>query len=424
MMISKGSLYTVLNGVAQLVNAISTLIINKVVVITLGPSALLFVGNLKSVLSILQQISGAGIYEGAVKYITGEYKDRPTFILQASLSLMLIGLLISVALYFTFSDHLYTLLQLSENESNLHPWLVSGLLLSLICFVLHTLMQSFFHGFKSYQIIVRSTLISSLLTLGLSITLIYYFNTLGLILSVFIPSVSLLLTYLFHFRTTFSFGRVLFGTPFRFHIFKPILSFTFMSAVATMVFPSVLIVIRSLLVEHVGVQLASYWEGYSRLSLFISSLAISSISLYYLPKLVEANTGQGLLRVVFWGVKFLTIFALPALIIILFLGGYVIPLLYSSSFLETKFLLKWELLGTFLKLLSFSVSFIMIAKKLTTVFVMSELISGLLFLGLSMFFIDKYGVVGASIAFAGTYFIYLLWSIIYFGSRFKFFEKD
>ena len=423
-MISKGSLYTVLNGVAQLVKAISTLVINKVVVISLGSSALLFVGNLKSVLSILQQICGAGIYEGAVKYITGEYKGRPTFILQASLSLMLIGFLISIALYFVFSDQLNALLQLRENESNLHPWLACGLLLSLLCFVLHTLMQSFFHGLKSYKIIVRSTLISSLLTLVLSIPLIYYFNTLGLLVSVFIPSVSLLLTYLFHFRTTFSFGRVLFGTPFRFHIFKPILSFTFMSAVATMVFPSVLIVIRSLLVEHVGVQLASYWEGYSRLSLFISSLAISSISLYYLPKLVEANTGQGLLRVVFWGVKFLTIFALPALIIILFLGGYVIPLLYSSSFLETKFLLKWELLGTFLKLLSFSVSFIMIAKKLTTVFVMSELISGLLFLGLSMFFIDKYGVVGASIAFAGTYFIYLLWSIIYFGSRFKFFEKD
>ncbi|MGB1992982.1 MAG: polysaccharide biosynthesis C-terminal domain-containing protein, partial [Flavobacteriaceae bacterium] len=378
----------------------------------------------KSVLSILQQISGAGIYEGTVKYITGEYKDRPTFILQASLSLMLIGILISIALYFAFSDQLYALLQLSENESNLHPWLICGLLLSLLCFVLHTLMQSFFHGLKLYQIIVRSTLISSLLTLGLSIPLIYYFNTLGLMVSVFIPSVSLLLTYLFHFRSTLSFGWMLFGTPFRFHIFKPILSFTVMSAVAAMVFPSVLIVIRSLLVEHVGVQLASYWEGYSRLSLFISSLAISSISLYYLPKLVEANTGQGLFKVVLWGVKFLAIVALPALIIMLLLGSYIIPLLYSSSFLETIFLLKWELLGTFLKLLSFSVSFIMIAKKLTTVFVMSELISGLLFLGLSMFFIDKYGVVGASIAYTGTYFLYLLWSIIYFGSRFKFFEKD
>lgn len=423
-MISKGSLYTVLNSVAQLVKAISTLVINKVIVISLGSSALLFVGNLKSVLSILQQISGAGIYEGAVKYITREYKDRPTFILQASLSLMLIGFLISIALYFAFSDQLYALLQLGENESNLHPWLVCGFLLSLLCFVLHTLMQSFFHGLKSYQIIVRSTLISSFFTLGLSIPLIYYFSTLGLIVSVFIPSVSLLLTYLFHFRSILSFGRVLFGTLFRFYIFKPILSFTVMSAVAAMVFPSVLIVIRSLLVEHVGVQLASYWEGYSRLSLFISSLAISSISLYYLPKLVEANPGQGLLKVVLWGVKFLAIVVLPALIIILFLGDYIIPLLYSSSFLETIFLLKWELLGTFLKLLSFSVSFIMIAKKLTTVFVISELISGLLFLGLSMFFIDRYGVVGASIAFAGTYFFYLLWAVIYFGSRFRFFEKD
>ena len=423
-MISKGSLYTVLNGVAQLVKAISTLVVNKIIVITMGPSALLFVGNLKSVLSILQQISGAGIYEGAVKYISGEYKDRPAFILQTCLSLMLIGLLISIAFYFVFSDQLYTLLQLGENESSLYPWLVYGLLLSLLCFVLQTLMQSFFHGSKSYQIIVRSTLISSLLTIVLSITFIYYFNTLGLILSVFIPSLSLLLTYLFHFHSSLSFCRVLFSTPFRYHIFNPILSFTLMSAVAAMVFPSVLIVIRSLLVEHVGVQLASYWEGYSRLSIFISSLAISSISLYYLPKLVEANNGQDLLKVVLWGFKFLVIVAMPALLGILLLGSYIIPLLYSSSFLETIFLLKWELLGTFLKLLSFSVSFIMIAKKLTTVFVVSELISGLLFLGLSMFFIDIYGVVGASIAFAGTYFFYLLWSIIYFGSRFRFFEKD
>ena len=77
-MISKGSLYTVLNGVAQLVKAISTLIINKVVVITLGPSALLFVGNLKSVLSILQQISGAGIYEGAVKSVSYTHLTLPT----------------------------------------------------------------------------------------------------------------------------------------------------------------------------------------------------------------------------------------------------------------------------------------------------------------------------------------------------------
>jgi PST family polysaccharide transporter len=422
-MISRGTLYTFLNGIAQLVKAMSSLVVNKMIVVFLGSSALLFVGNLKSVFTILQQISGAGIYEGAVKYLTGEFKDRQAFILQACLSLMLIGFFISTVLYVVLFDQILDLLQLGENESDLIPWLTGGIVLGLLCFVFHTLMQSFFHGLKSYKIIVQSTLISAVLTLGISVALIYYVNKLGLVLSVFVPSVILLLTYCFHFHKSWHFGQVLFSKPFRLFIFKPVLSFTVMSAVAAIVFPSVLIAIRSLLVAHTGIELASYWEGYSRLSLFMSSLAISSISLYYLPKLVEANTGQEMLRVVLWGVKFLIALAFPAMLLIFWFGNDIISLIYTSSFLETIFLLKWELTGTFLKLLSFTVSFIMIAKKLTTVFVLSELISGFLFLGLSTLFIDLYGVVGASIAFAGTYFLYLLWAVIYFGNRFKFFEK-
>jgi PST family polysaccharide transporter len=358
-----------------------------------------------------------------VKYLSGEYKNRQAFILQTCLSLMLVGFFISTALYFILFDQILDLLQLGEKDRELIPWLTGGIVLSLLCFVFHTLMQSFFHGLKSYKIIVQSTLISALLTLGVSTALIYYVNKIGLILSVFVPSVILLLTYFFHSSKSWHFGWVLFGKPFRLFIFKPLLSFTAMSAVAAIVFPAVLITIRSLLVEHSGVELASYWEGYSRLSMFISGLAISSISLYYLPKLVQANPGEEMLRVVIWGVKFLFAIAFPAMLLIFLFGNDIIPLLYTSSFLETIFLLKWELLGTFLKLLSFTVSFIMIAKKLTTVFVLSEFISGLLFLGLSMLFIDLYGVVGASIAFAGTYFLYLLWAVIYFGNRFKFFEK-
>lgn len=423
-MISKGTFYTVLNGIAQFVKAISSLIINKVIVVLLGSPALLFVGNLKSVFTILQQISGAGVYEGAVKYLSGEHKDRQTFILQACLSLMLVGLFISTAFYFILYDQILDLLQLGEKDRDLIPWLTGGIVLSLLCFVFHTLMQSFFHGLKSYKIIVQSTLISALLTLGVSTALIYYVNTIGLILSVFVPSAILLLTYCFHIRKSWHFGQMLFGKPFRLFLFKPVLSFTAMSAVAAIVFPSVLITIRTLLVEHSGVELASYWEGYSRLSLFMSGLAISSISLYYLPKLVEANTGQEMLKVVLWGVKFLFAVAFPAMLLIFLFGSDVISLLYTTNFLEAIFLLKWELLGTFLKLLSFTVSFIMIAKKLTTVFVLSELISGLLFLGLSMLFIEIFGVVGASIAYALAYFMYLLWAVIYFGSRFKFFEKD
>ena len=143
-MISKGTFYTFLNGIAQLIKAITSLVVNKVIVVLLGSSALLFVGNLKSVFTILQQISGAGVYEGAVKYLSGEYKNRKTFILQACLSLMIFGFLVSTALYFILFEQILDLLQLGENDRDLIPWLTGGIVLSLLCFVFHTLMQSFF----------------------------------------------------------------------------------------------------------------------------------------------------------------------------------------------------------------------------------------------------------------------------------------
>ena len=58
----------------QLIKAITSLVVNKVIVVLLGSDALLFVGNLKSVFTILQQISGAGVYEGAVKYLSENIK--------------------------------------------------------------------------------------------------------------------------------------------------------------------------------------------------------------------------------------------------------------------------------------------------------------------------------------------------------------
>ena len=55
--------------------------------------------------------------------------------------------------------------------------------------------------------------------------------------------------------------------------------------------------------------------------------------------------------------KNLFVVAFPAMLLIFWFGNDIIPLLYASSFLEIIYLLKWELLGKFLKLLSFTFSY-------------------------------------------------------------------
>lgn len=116
MIFSKGVKYSILNGIVLLLRASSTIIINKLVVVLLGNSGLLFLGNLKNVFSILQQISGAGVYEGIVKYTSGEYKNRVSYVLQAGLSLMLVGFVIAIMLYGVLSSKIFELLELGSQE--------------------------------------------------------------------------------------------------------------------------------------------------------------------------------------------------------------------------------------------------------------------------------------------------------------------
>lgn len=424
MIFSKGVKYSILNGIVLLLRASSTIIINKLVVVLLGNSGLLFLGNLKNVFSILQQISGAGVYEGIVKYTSGEYKNRVSYVLQAGLSLMLVGFVIAIMLYGVLSSKIFELLELGSQENSFKVWLSIGVVLSLICFVLHTLFQSFFHGKMEYRMVVLTSAISVMLTLGISIVLIYYFGKIGVVASVFLPSVLLLVTYLSFTKSVRQFIQRFRLNQFRLILVKPLVSYTFMSALAAVVFPSVFIYIRSFLTTTVSLEMAAYWEGYSKLSLFFSGLAISSISLYYLPKLTQATTSFEIREVVLWGLKFILLIGIPILFLLFVFGNQLIPLLYSDAFLKTLFLLKWELLGTLFKLLSFTISFLMIAKKMTKVFVVSEMLSGILFLVMSIFFINIFGVEGASLAYAITYFLYALWALVYFNGKFKFFEKN
>ena len=424
MIFSRGLGYSVLNGGVILVRAISAVIVNKLVVLFLGPSGLLFLGNLKNIYTILQQICGAGVYEGIVKYTSGEYRNRVSQVLQAGFSLMIIGLVIAALLFGFFSSYIFELLNLTQDESSLKIWLSLGVALSLICSVFHNLLQSFFHGKMEYKMVVLTSAISVMLTLILSVLLIYFFGKKGVVASVLLPSILSFLSYLFFTKSTSQFLKIFKKSTFDIIMINPLISYTLMSVLAAIVFPSVLLFIRFFLTINAGLEMTSYWEGYSKLSIFISGLAISSISLYYLPKLSQTSTSLEIRSVVLWGLKFILLIAVPSLVVLYFFGSRLIPLLYSDAFLSAFFLLKWELLGTALKLFSFAISFLMIAKKMTKTFVVSETFSGIFFLLLSLFLVKHIGVEGASMAYAGTYFVYSIWVLVYFNRKFKFFGKN
>jgi len=90
---------------------------------------------------------------------------------------------------------------------------------------------------------------------------------------------------------------------------------------------------------------------------------------------------------------------------------WVTRLLFSEHFAAANVLYGPQLLGDVVKISSFILSYIMLAKAMTTTFILSELIFSATYVGFVYFFTWRYGLVGAMYAFLINYLIYLAFTI-------------
>jgi PST family polysaccharide transporter len=99
---------------------------------------------------------------------------------------------------------------------------------------------------------------------------------------------------------------------------------------------------------------------------------------------------------------------------IYFLREIIIRILLTKEFLPMENLFIWQLLGDVLKVCSLILGYQFFAKKMTKAFIITEIMSfGVLYVS-SFYFIGLYGSVGAVMAHALTYGIYLVVLAAYF----------
>jgi PST family polysaccharide transporter len=79
-----------------------------------------------------------------------------------------------------------------------------------------------------------------------------------------------------------------------------------------------------------------------------------------------------------------------------------------------KNLFFWQLLGDFFKIMSWILAFLMVAKSMTKVYIITEILFSALLVGLSYYLIDRNGVIGATQSYCLNYFIYFVVMVIIF----------
>lgn len=399
-------------ALSSFIKIITSYITVKVVASIIGPGGIALLGQLQNFTAIFTTLGAGGINNGVVKYVS-EYKESESS-LQRYLKTGL-KLTIFFSLFFGL-----TLILLSSQISQwvlldhkyYYVFIYFGV--SLLFLSINNFLLSILNGFQDFKKFVIINIITSVIGLIFTIILVIAFQLKGaLIATVTYQSVVFFVTIFFLRKADWFNKAVLWGRLNK-DIVRKYFSYSLMALVSAATVPVSQLLVRGHLIQNFSVGQAGFWEGINRISGLYLMFVTTSFSIYYLPKLSEIKTRDLLRKEILTTYKIITPIILGSLVLIYLLKDRVIGVLFTAEFYPMKELFFWQLIGDFFKVMSLIISMVLVAKSMTKLFIIIEILFSFSFVILSYFFINSNGIIGATQSYCLNYFLLFICMILIF----------
>ena len=414
--INKNILFKVasLNSATVVVRIISGFLTSKAIAIFIGPEGMALIGNLRNFLSSVHSFATLGLYNGIVKYVS-EFKDNTIELSKTISTVYYFGFLsttiVSVFCYFN-AEYLNDLVFEAYNYTYIFKYIA----LALPFYSLNIFSFSIMNGFSKYKILLLINIIGQVLGLLITLILIWTNNIDGALVSIVItPSLIFLITLvgIINRRNLMSLIKI---DKVNIDTIKKLSAFSIMALVTAIILPLVTIIIRNYIIDNIGMKEAGYWESMNRISNYYLMFVNSLLALYILPRFAEIDNVKEFRKEVFDFYKtIMPVFGLGLLVIYL-LRPFIITIVFSNEFKPMEELFGWYLLGDFVKVLSIVIAYQFLAKRMFWHYIITEIFSVSIIYFTSIYFIDIYGVKGATIAHFVSYVMYFIVILLIFGT--------
>lgn len=369
--------------------------------------------NLRNFLTPVESYSTLGMQNGIVKYVAEYQKDEKK--LHAVLSTVFISIFAVVlcfsVLLFVLSGYCSEWLFRDYGD---YAWVFKVLALTLPWYAGSLMFMAVLNGLGNYKKVIWLNISGNVIGVLLSVLLMWKFQTNGALLGLILFQA---LFFIFTFYAIWqrfpglTFARLkYFDTA----ILRNLLSYSFMSLFSALIGPLVFISIRNNLIDNFSFDTAGQWAAINRLASFYMMFATTMLSVYFLPKLSVAQDSSETKQVIRkYYTTMLPLYAM-GMVLLYFLREFIVLVIFKEEFLPMTELFMWQLLGDFFKVGSLILGYQFFAKKLTVAFIVTETISCMILYITSTVLIEKFGVQGAVMAHATTYFICWMLIAIYF----------
>ncbi|MDP4212590.1 MAG: O-antigen translocase [Bacteroidota bacterium] len=409
-----------LNAVATLIKMLTGFVSVKVVAAIIGPVGVALLGQLNNFVQILLSVSNGGINSGITKY-TAEYADSEKdyilylgtgFWITVVLSVLTSLVLVLGAGYFSISI-------LHDIQYKPVFYIFGG---TLLFYALNALLTSVINGFKEYKKYVISNIVGSIVGLLFSVVLAVKYTVFGaLVATVTFQSIVFFIT-LGLIAKSYWFKWKSFLLKFNKGIAVKLGHYSLMAIVSAVTVPAGQIIVRSFIISKNSITDAGLWEGINRISGMYLMVITASLGVYFLPKLSELKSKKELRKEVLTVYKLVIPFLILTTSVIFIFRVFIIHVLFTQEFIGMRDLFAFQLIGDILKILGWVLGYLLLAKAMTKIYIIMELVNFVLLVIMSYFLVNLYGSIGATLAFAIVYFIYF--AVLCFVFRNLLFNKN
>ena len=407
MNIVRAGFYSSLATAARLLTG---LVVIKLVAWLAGPEGVGKLGQFMSLMSLLAVLAGGGISAGIVKYVA-EYRhdaQKLSRLLAAALWYALIAscLMGCAALLLSMQLSLW-LLGDARYENLIRLLAVAQLGIALANYILAVI-----NGFMDVRRLALVQVLGSTLSVMMAVGLSRWLHLYGVLLALVVGQLLLLVVGLPVWRRSPYFQRSMLRMRFDREMSLKLAAFSVMTLTSALLPPLINIAVRNRLALQFGWEQVGYWQAVSKVSDAYLLFLTTAINIYYLPKLAATHGRASLAGELRNAYRLL----LPAVILlaalVYVLRDWVTRILFNAHFSAANALYGPQLLGDVIKIASFMLSYLMLAKAMTRLFVISECVFALTYLALVYVFTASFGLIGAVHAFAVNYLFYFVFNAV------------
>lgn len=411
---------TSLFGGVQVFNILIGLVRSKIIAILLGPAGIGIAGLLTSTTGLISGLTNFGLGTSAVKNIasaneTGDHV-RVSMVAIIMRKLVWITGLIGAIVTLLLAKKLSQITFGNESYTIGFMWLSITLLLNQLTSGEIVLLQ----GTRRLHYLAKASLIGSLSGLIISTPLYYFLRIDGIIPALILTSITTFFVVKYFTRKN-SIENISIRKDQFLSESKDMLRMGFMLGLGSLMSVGASYIIR-IYINNYGsvVDVGLYTAAFALVSTYVG-VVFTAMGTDFYPRLSSvADDVEKSNKLINQQAEIGILILAPLLTVFLIFIDWLIVILYSIKFVPANEMIQWAALGTYFKVISWCLGFLLLAKGAARIFFWTEFVSSLFSLVLNILAYHYWGLEGLGVSYVLGYLFYLTLVYLVIHKKFQF----